>query len=185
MLKAAVIGAGAIGRHHVRNYHEIPHVELVGVSDLDEAQVAQIVRNYAGVKGYKDFEKLLDEQKPDLVSICVPTQHHYVVAEQVIARGVHLLIEKPITETVEQAEKLIAQADAAGVTLTVGHIERFNPAIIELKRHLDENRLEKVFRVQARRMGPFPARIRDVGVVIDLATHDLDMIRYVLVHEQD
>jgi len=180
MLKAAVIGTGSIGRHHVRNYHEIPTVELVGVSDLNAEQAERVATSFGNAPHYSDFEQMLDAQKPDLVSICVPTQHHYAVAEAVIKRGIHLLVEKPITETVEQAEKIIQQAQDAGLVLTVGHIERFNPAVIELKKHLEEDRLGKVFRVQARRMGPFPARIRDVGVVIDLATHDLDMIRYVL-----
>lgn len=180
MLKVGVIGTGSIGRHHVRNYHDIPNVDLVGISDVNEEQAATLAKNYGAVAHYTDFERLLDEQKPDMVSICVPTQHHFAVAQAVIERGIHLLVEKPITETVEQAEQIIQQAADAGVVLTVGHIERFNPAVIELKKHLEENRLDKVFRVQSRRMGPFPARIRDVGVVIDLATHDLDMIRYIL-----
>lgn len=179
MLKVAVIGVGAIGRHHARNYHDIADVELVAVSDANPQQ-AETIGNTYGVPYETDYLTLLDTYKPDLVSICVPTNLHFEVAKNVIERGIHLLVEKPITETVEQAKQLIQLAKEHNVKLTVGHIERFNPAIIELKKHLDEGRLGKVFRIQSRRMGPFPARIRDVGVVIDLAPHDLDMVRYVL-----
>ena len=179
MLKVAVIGVGAIGRHHARNYHNIPDVDLVAVSDANPEQ-AEAIGNTYGVSFETDYIKLLDTHKPDLISIAVPTNLHFDIAKNAIERGIHVLVEKPITETVEQAKELIKLADEKGVKLTVGHIERFNPAVIELKKHLAEDRLGKVFRIQSRRMGPFPARIRDVGVVIDLATHDLDMVRYVL-----
>ena len=179
MLKVAVIGVGAMGRHHARNYHDIPDVDLVAVSDTNPKQSESIGNTY-GVPFETDYLKLLDDHKPDLVSISVPTNLHFEIAKSAIERGIHVLVEKPITETVKQAKELIQLADEKGVKLTVGHIERFNPAIIELKKHLEEDRLGQVFRIQSRRMGPFPARIRDVGVVIDLATHDLDMVRYVL-----
>lgn len=179
MLKAAVIGVGSIGRNHARVYSELGSVQLAGVSDLNET-AAQATGRRLNTAHYTSFEHLLDTEKPDLVSVCVPTHLHYEVACSVIERGVHLLVEKPIAETVEQASDLIDRAAAAGVKLAVGHIERFNPAVAELKRRLSEGALNRVFRLQTRRLGPFPARIRDVGVVIDLATHDLDLIRYIL-----
>jgi predicted dehydrogenase len=99
---------------------------------------------------------------------------------EAINRGIHVLVEKPITATLEQADKLISAAQEKNVKLTVGHIERFNPAIQELKKRIDNGEIGDVIRVQSRRMGPFPARIRDVGVVIDLASHDVDIVRYIM-----
>jgi predicted dehydrogenase len=123
---------------------------------------------------------LLDEERPDLVSIAVPTRSHLDVAVQVIERGIPLLIEKPIAATIEEGASLRDLARTAGVPLTVGHIERFNPAVRELRRRLDAGELGRVFQVHARRVGPFPARVRDVGVVLDLAPHDIDVMRYLL-----
>jgi predicted dehydrogenase len=122
---------------------------------------------------------MLDEQAPDAVTVCVPTTAHLEVALEVIGRGIHLLVEKPIASHVEAGMQMIAAANRAGVCLMVGHIERFNPAIIALKDHLAQHELGHVFQVDARRQGPLPTRINDVGVVIDLAVHDLDIIRYV------
>lgn len=179
MLKAAVIGVGAIGQNHARVYNELPNVELVAVSDLDETTAQRASRNL-NVPCDTDYEKLFDSYQPDLISVSVPTINHFEVASKAIERGIHVLVEKPITATVEEGKQLLALAEQAGVRLTVGHIERFNPAMVELKKRLDNGDIGKVFRVQSRRMGPFPARIRDVGVVVDLASHDVDIIRYIL-----
>lgn len=179
MVKAAVIGVGAIGRNHARVYNELPDVDLVAVSDVDEVNGQKVADNL-NVRFEGDYLTMLDTYKPDLVSISVPTVDHFEVASQAIQRGIHILVEKPITATVEEGYKLIEMAREAGVKLTVGHIERFNPALIELKKRLDQGEIGKVFRVQSRRMGPFPARIRDVGVVVDLASHDVDIIRYIM-----
>jgi predicted dehydrogenase len=122
---------------------------------------------------------LLDEQKPDAVTVAVPTVEHLSIALNVIQRGVHLLIEKPIAFSVEEGRQMIAAAEQARVHLMVGHIERFNPAVIALKAHLVAGELGRMFQIDARRQGPFPARVIDVGVVIDLAVHDLDVMRYV------
>lgn len=179
MIKAAVIGVGSIGQNHARVYRELPDVKLVAVSDNDE-ETAKRVGNRLAVDYVTDYVKLLDDYKPDLVSVSVPTVYHYDVALQAIERGIHVLVEKPIAATLEQADELIAAAKANNVKLTVGHIERFNPAIQELKRRIDAGEIGDVFRIQSRRMGPFPTRIRDVGVVIDLASHDVDIVRYIL-----
>lgn len=177
-LKVAVIGVGSMGRNHARVYSEIPDVVLVGVADADE-EAAEAVANRYGGKAYADYSQLLDEQKPDAVTVAVPTVDHLNVSLQIIQRGIHLLIEKPIAFTVEEGEKIIEAAEQANVNLMVGHIERFNPAVIALKERLDEGELGRVFQLDARRQGPFPARVKDVGVVIDLAVHDLDVMRYV------
>jgi UDP-N-acetylglucosamine 3-dehydrogenase len=113
------------------------------------------------------------------VTIAVPTVDHLAVALEVIGRGQHLLIEKPIAFSAEEGRQIISAAAEAGVTLMIGHIERFNPAVTALKRRLLEGELGRPFQVDARRQGPFPARVKDVGVVIDLAVHDLDVMRYV------
>ncbi len=177
-MKVAVIGAGAMGRNHARVYAELPGVEMVGVADADGAVAQSVARRHGG-HPYAEYTRLLDELKPDAVTIAVPTVEHFAVAMQVIRRGIHLLIEKPIAYTVEEGERITAAARDAGVQLMVGHIERFNPAVIDLKERLAQGELGRVFQIDARRQGPFPARVGDVGVVIDLAVHDLDIMRYI------
>ena len=177
-IKVAVIGAGAMGRNHVRVYYELPGVQLVGVSDVDEAGAAAATRLYA-TRTYTDYRQMLEETQPDAVTIAVPTEHHLEVALDVISRGVHLLIEKPIASTVDEGQQIIDAAAQAHVHLQIGHIERFNPAVIALRQQLAENALGKVYQIDARRQGPFPGRIKDVGVVVDLAVHDIDVIRYI------
>ncbi len=177
-MKVAVIGVGAMGRNHARVYSELPNVTLVGVADAD-AQTAENVANRYSTDAYTDYFKLLDEHKPDAVTLAVPTVEHLAVALQVIQRGIHLLVEKPIAFTVEEGQQIIAAAEQVGVKLMIGHIERFNPAVIALKNHLAKGKLGRVFQIDAHRQGPFPARVQDVGVVIDLAVHDLDIMRYV------
>jgi len=179
MLKAAVIGVGSIGQNHARIYHDLEGVDLTWVYDTSEDAMQRIHARYGSAMA-PDLEKALDETPPDLVSICVPTSLHHDIGKMVLSRGIHSLIEKPIASTVKQAEELIKIAADNNAHLTVGHIERFNPAIAALKQRLDNGEIGQVFRVQARRMGPFPVRIRDAGVAIDLATHDIDAMRYII-----
>jgi predicted dehydrogenase len=177
-IKAAVIGVGSMGTHHARVYSEIPDVELVGIADIDAAAVERISRRH-GCPAYTDFRALLDEQKPEIVSVAVPTAMHLPVALEVTQRGIHLLVEKPIAPDVGEGLQIIQAAERTGVHLMVGHIERFNPAILALKERLEAGELGQIFQIEARREGPFPTRVNDVGVTIDLAVHDLDIIRYV------
>lgn len=177
-MKVAVIGVGAMGRNHTRIYTEIEGVELVGVVDADSNVAGQVAKRY-GTNSYTDYLQLLDEQKPEAVTIAVPTVDHLEVALAVIERGIHLLIEKPIAFSVEEARHIIEAANSADVRLMIGHIERFNPAVTALKNRLKAGELGRVFQMDAHRQGPFPARVKDVGVVIDLAVHDLDVMRYV------
>lgn len=176
-LRAGVIGLGAMGRHHVRVYNDLSSVELVAVADVSADAVAREANRF-GVKGYADFGQMLDEQRLDLVSIVVPTSLHRNVVLKAIDHRVNVLVEKPIASTVAEAHEMIEAARHAGVRLMVGHIERFNPAILELKRRIDQ--AGTVFQVSARRVGPFPDRIRDVGVVVDLASHDIDAMNFIL-----
>jgi UDP-N-acetylglucosamine 3-dehydrogenase len=177
-LKVAVIGVGAMGRNHARVYSELPGVELVGVSDVKEETMQAVAKRY-GTFSYVDYVRMLDELQPDAVSIAVPTAEHRAVALRVIEHGIHLLVEKPIAASVTEGRDIIAAAQQAGVRLMVGHIERFNPAVIELKKRLAAGELGRMFQIDARRQGPFPIRVNDVGVVIDLAVHDLDVMRYI------
>jgi predicted dehydrogenase len=176
-IKTAVIGIGAMGVNHARVYWELPGAELVGVSDTNETLVNTIAKKYS-TRAYTDYCKLLDETKPDAVTIAVPTLFHRDVAMEVIDRGISLLIEKPIAFDMDEGRQIITAAQKKGVKLTIGHIERFNPAIIALKQQIAAGKLGRIFQMDAHRQGPFPARIADVGVVVDLAVHDLDIMRY-------
>lgn len=177
-IKTAVIGVGSMGRNHARVYWEMPDVNLVGVADTNQ-NISDTIAKRFGTNGYNDFRKMLDKEKPEAVDICVPTSLHLEIALDVIQRGIHVLVEKPISTNVYEGKIMIEAAENAGVKLMIGHIERFNPAVMALKEQLANNRLGKVFNVGALREGPLPQRINDVGVVIDLAVHDLDIIRYV------
>ena len=176
-VRTAVIGVGAMGRHHARLYHNLPGSELVAVADADEV-TGRAAAHRHGTRFYADHRAMLDAEDVEAVSICVPTTLHLDVASEVIRRGIHVLVEKPIAASVSDGQAMIDQARAQGVTCAVGHIERFNPAVIELKRRLDAGELGRMFEIVARRKGPFPVRIRDVGVVVDLAAHDLDIMWY-------
>jgi UDP-N-acetylglucosamine 3-dehydrogenase len=177
LVRVAVVGAGAMGRNHLRVLNELEGVELVGVADADQATVARAARSNHTMP-YTDYEQLLEVAKPDAVVVAVPTVLHCEVALYALRQGIHVLVEKPITSTEEEARELLAAARDAGVVLTVGHIERYNPAILELHKRLRRGDLGRVFKMHARRLGPFPPRVRDVGVVIDLATHDVDIMRF-------
>jgi predicted dehydrogenase len=177
LLRAAVIGAGSMGRNHARVYAEMDDAELVAVADADQATLNRVAQRYH-VRTYTSFHEMLEREQLDLVSVVVPTEHHYAVASAALRAGVPTLVEKPVAATVDDGAALVALAHDLGVMLTVGHIERFNPAIIALKGQLEQGALGKVYQIHVRRIGPFPARIKDVGVVTDLATHDLDIMHY-------
>lgn len=178
-VKVAVVGAGSMGMNHLRVLRDFEpdQASVVGVADSHEPALAHAMRRY-NVPGYADFRVMLEEVRPDLVAVVVPTQLHHEVVCYALDAGIHVLVEKPIASTVDEALAMIDLAAVRGVQLAVGHVERFNPAVLHLKRQLTDGRLGKVFQLHARRLGPFPPRIRDVGVILDLATHDLDAMRY-------
>ena len=177
MLKMAVIGVGSMGRNHARVLMDIPDVQMVGIADKS-LNNAHIVADKYRIPVYEDHNQLFEECSPSAVIIAVPTTHHREIAIDAIKRGIHVLIEKPIASTIEEAEDIIQTADQHHVIIAVGHIERFNPAVIELKRRIDAGELGQIFMIHARRLSPYPRRINDVGVAKDLATHELDMMRY-------
>jgi len=178
MLKVGVIGVGSMGRNHARVFAELPNVSLVAVADVDPMALYKVARTYRA-RPYTDYRAMLDKESLDLVSLVVPTQLHYPIASEIIERGIHVFVEKPFTLRVEEGEKLITAAKERGVKLAVGHIERFNPAVVELKRRLEHGQLGRVYQIHARRVGPFPPRVDDVGVILDLATHELDIMEYI------
>jgi predicted dehydrogenase len=157
----------------------MPGIDLAAVADSDEARVAAVTAG-AAVAGYTDYARMLDEQRIDLLTVAVPTRAHLGVASAAIERGIPTLVEKPLAATIDEGRRLRDLAQRAGVLLTVGHVERFNPAVIELKRRLAAGEAGRVFQVHARRVGPFPQRVRDVGVALDLAPHDIDVMRFLL-----
>ncbi|MBC8229813.1 Gfo/Idh/MocA family oxidoreductase, partial [bacterium] len=179
MLNAGVIGVGSMGRNHARVYAELENVHLVAIADLNQPVVEQIARIY-GTKAYTNYEEMLDKSNLDVVSVAVPTTLHAKVASDTISRGINTLVEKPLAVTIEDGQLLVDLAKNTDVKLTVGYIERFNPAIIELKKRLNNKELGKCFQIHSRRLSSFPARIRDVGVTLDLATHELDIMRYLI-----
>ena len=177
MMRAAVIGVGSMGSNHARVYRDMPDVELLGVADVNPVVAGEISRLYGG-RAYTDYRAMVAEVEPDVVTVSVPTRLHTQVVLDALSRGCHVLVEKPIAATPEEARSMIRAADQAGRVLAVGHIERYNPAIIELRRRLKAGEVGQIFQIHARRLGPFPSRVRDVGVVVDLAPHDLDIMRF-------
>ncbi|HEY1545310.1 MAG TPA: Gfo/Idh/MocA family oxidoreductase [Xanthobacteraceae bacterium] len=170
-LRLGVVGVGVMGYNHARVLAEMPGVKLVGVADPDEKQ-ADFVRDTLGCATVPNVADLL-ELGVDAVSIAAPTHLHRDIALAAIGRGVHVLVEKPIASSVEEGREIIAAARRAGVTLMVGHVERFNPAVQAIKEAIRE---EDILSVAITRVGPFPPRMSNVGVVIDLAVHDIDLI---------
>jgi UDP-N-acetylglucosamine 3-dehydrogenase len=178
-LKIAVVGTGSMGMNHLRVLRDFDgeQVQIVGVAETYEPNLKHAMSRFH-VEGYSDYRELVEKAHPDLVAVVVPTHLHFEVASYVLGMGINVLIEKPLTSTIEEALALIQLACVHGVKLAVGHVERFNPAVIAVKRHLVAGELGKMFHLHARRLGPFPPRIRDVGVSLDLATHDIDVMRY-------
>ncbi|MGA8849166.1 MAG: Gfo/Idh/MocA family oxidoreductase [Dehalococcoidia bacterium] len=172
--KVGVIGLGAMGRNHVRVYSELPDVELVGIADADSALAQGLAKKYR-TKPFSDYKELLQEDL-DAVSIAVPTSLHREVALAAADGGTNMLIEKPIADSVSAGSSIIEAAGKNQVKLMIGHIERFNPVILVIKKEIEGM---EVSLIEITRIGPFPPRIRDVGVVIDLATHDIDLLRYI------
>jgi predicted dehydrogenase len=167
-LRVGVIGVGHLGSLHTKMYAQIPSAQLVGVYDTDEIKAEKIAKEF-GTKHFSELDELL--ANIEAVSVATVTQSHYDVAMRVIERGIHLLIEKPITATIEQARVLVEQAEIKGLKLQVGHIERFNPAILALEPY----DIKPLF-IESHRLAQFNPRGSDVAVVLDLMIHDIDLI---------
>lgn len=168
--RVGVIGVGHLGQHHARVYTELLGAHLVGVVDQNESRAAAIGENL-GVPWFTEIDDFIDRAAPEAVSVVVPTSMHFEIARKALKNGIHVLIEKPVTTTVNEAEQLLRIAAESDLVLQVGHIERFNSAVQYISKIVHE----PLF-LQSRRLGPYSPRISDVGVVLDLMIHDIDII---------
>jgi len=172
MVRIGVIGVGHIGAHHARIYSQIPDVELAGVVDIEQKRREKVAREY-NTTPYASYGEIFN--KVDAVSVVVPTDLHYPVAKDFLERGVHCLVEKPITPTLEEAEDLLSIARKKNLILQIGHIERFNSAILEAQKYIKEPKF-----IEAYRLGPYDPRTSNIGVVLDLMIHDIDIVLYLV-----
>jgi len=171
-LRVGVVGVGHIGENHARIYSELPNAEFVAIRDTDLVQSAENARKFGAqpTNSLEEFAGLVDA-----ASVATPTSSHFSIAQDLLARGKHLLIEKPITENTAEARGLAGLAAARGLVLQVGHVERFNPVLSALEQRLTHPRF-----IEAHRLSPYPNRSTDIGVVLDLMIHDLEIILHLV-----
>lgn len=167
-IRVGVVGVGHLGCEHARIYASLPDVELVGVSDLDWSR-ASAVGKRVGVRPYSDHSELLESA--DAVSVAVPTVDHHALVREALLAGAHVLVEKPITKTIAEAEELVRLAQSRGLVLQVGHVERYNPAVQAMV-----GRVSRPLFIECHRLSPFGNRGTDVSVVLDVMIHDLDIV---------
>jgi predicted dehydrogenase len=172
-LRVGVVGAGVMGTNHARVLAGLPGVTLVGIVDPLPEHRARATA-FAGCRAFAELDELFNEGV-DAVTIAAPTHLHHEIALACITRNIHILVEKPVASTVEEGQDIVNAARSAGVTLMVGHVERFNPAVAAIKQAITG---EEILSIGITRVGPFPPRMSNVGVVIDLAVHDIDLIRW-------
>ena len=177
-VRVGVIGAGKMGQHHIRIWEQFPGVELIGFADPNELARAEVAKKFS-VTGFADYHELLD-QNLDAVSVVVPTTIHKEVALAAIEAGCHLLVEKPIADTVANGRDIISHAKKYDRRLMVGHIERFNPAVQMLREIISDGILGEVVTISSKRVGPYPGRIQDSGIILDLAPHAVDIFCYLM-----
>jgi len=168
-IRVGVVGVGHLGKFHVEKYSRMPEVELVGAADIHPERLESLVRQYQ-LQGFSDYRDLIP--KIEAASIVVPTSLHAAIARDFLKHGIHVLVEKPITEQVSEAEELIALAENHHCLLQVGHLERFNPAFLEVKPFI-----QNPLFIESHRLGPFKERGADVDVILDLMIHDLDLLQ--------
>ena len=174
-VRIALVGLGTMGRNHLRVLTQRADVEVVAVADPDRTARERAVA-LSGARGYDDVGPLFSEERVDAAIVAAPTTMHRSAGGAALEAGVPLLVEKPLAGTVAEARELVDIADARSVPLQVGHIERFNPAVAALAERLAGGALSRTFSIKTLRAGPLPERMRDVGVAVDLATHDVDII---------
>jgi len=176
-INVGVIGVGAMGYNHARVYSELENANLMAVSDLLREKTKEVSKEY-NAEGYVDYNDILKMPEIEAVSVCVPTTHHFNVVMDAIEHGKHVLVEKPIAFTLREARIMVKAAKDEGVKLATGHVERFNPAVEKSKEIIKNDVIGEVVSASAKRVGPFPPRIKDVGVTIDLAIHEVDVMFY-------
>ncbi len=174
-LRAGLLGVGMMGRHHARVLREVDGIELVAIADPggDPHSVAK------GLPVLPDVDALI-EAGIDIAVVAVPTRFHEEAALKLADAGVHTLVEKPIADSIEQGQRMVEAFESRGLVGAVGHVERFNPALQQMRRRIEAGDLGAIYQVATRRQGPFPSRIADVGVGKDLASHDVDLTAWVV-----
>ncbi len=177
-LRIGLAGLGSMGLNHLRVISNRPDVRLAAVADPVAASLAAAVQR-SGARGFDDPLAMVREAELDAVVIAAPTTAHVDVALAAVEAGVAVLVEKPLAATTSDAMRIVEASRLTGVPIQVGHVERFNPAVLELGRLLEAGWLSTIYSISSRRAGPFPARIRDVGVTVDLATHDVDILSWI------
>ncbi len=177
-IRVAVIGVGHMGTHHVKAYMAMDRFQIVGIADTNVSALHSEV--FGVVPRYEKFEDMIREQKPDIVSVCVPAMQHFAVAAYCLRHECHVLLEKPVTVRVGEARCLQKITQLTGRQLMVGHIERFNPTISLVKELVRQEKVGRIHVVCTIRSGPFPQRMSDVDVRLDLAIHDIDLANFFL-----
>ncbi len=175
-MKIGVIGVGSMGQNHARVLSDMGH--LIGVADPN-VKVGASVSNRFNVSYFIQHQDLIKEM-PDGIVIAAPTQMHGEIANEALEAGIHVLVEKPICSTSKEAEKLVEKAEQLGLILSVGHIERYNPVVSFVKNSLDRGEYGQLITATSRRVSSLPNRVKDVGVVMDLGIHDIDIMRYII-----
>ena len=175
MLKIGVIGTGLMGKNHARVCSELENIDLVGIADVDR-NAAMAISERFDTQVFSDYNELLP--KIDAAIIATPTVTHHEIALNLLNKGKHVLVEKPICDSVEKAEDLVRIAENEGLVLAVGHIERHNPAVKFVKNAINDKRFGELITLVSKRVSNLPGRIRDVGVIFDFGVHDIDVMRY-------
>ncbi len=171
-VKVGIVGVGHLGSLHAKLFMDIPDADIVGIYDVDNEKLVKVAEELK-LEAFSDLDRLIDSV--DAIDIVTPTSYHFDIAMKALEKGKHIFLEKPITETVEQAEKIVAFARDKGCLIQVGHIERFNPAVLSLQ----DVHLSPIF-IEAHRLASFNPRGTDVAVILDLMIHDLDLISYIV-----
>jgi predicted dehydrogenase len=182
-LRAIVVGLGIMGNHHLRVLRALEEVVVVAVADPDRARRARAERAYPGVAAYPSLQQAAQSVVADFACVAVPAANLACSATEALHAGLHVLVEKPMARTVVEARELAQTAADRGLTLSVGFVERFNPAVVALRRKIQEGVVGEIYQVHARRLSPFPDRDSMLGVALDLATHDIDVMRFLLEDE--
>ena len=177
MFRVGVIGVGSMGKNHARVCSELENVELVGIADINR-EAAKKVANKFAVKVFFDYKELIP--KIDAAIVATPTFTHYKIAMDLLNEGKHVLVEKPICDSVYKAEGLVKKAEKEDLVLAVGHIERHNPVARFIKDSMNKKRFGELITLTSKRVSNFPGRIKDVGVVLDMGIHDIDIMRYLV-----
>jgi UDP-N-acetylglucosamine 3-dehydrogenase len=178
-LSVGLIGAGRMGAYHVETWERVADAHLIAVAEPAEA-VARARIGRRPIDWLEDYRWLLERADIDAVCICAPSTQHGRIALEAIAAGKHVFVEKPIATALEDGLRMAAAARLAGLKLMVGHVERFNPSVGKLAELIRDGRIGRIFRAHSTRVGPLPPNVQDAGVALDLATHDLDLMQFVL-----